>query len=195
MVGDMKRAMLLGVVVIAFALVSCATSPPIPPEERIIQEVFEADKTKNELYEAAMVWMVKAVENSRAAVSIFPWFGSEAAIEYQDKEAGRMTGKIEMKVKYRFFGTCPTRFMLTVEVKDGKACITAENAYYVYRRRYQKPYDTPKRWGFNTTREEDRYRQIDRIINNEDLMSSYKPELLKLFEDLKAALREEEHKW
>lgn len=188
----MKKARLVGVVAIAVTLVSCVTSPPIPPEERIIEGVFEVDKTKDELHEAAMVWMVKAVENSGGAVSTFSWFDSEAAIEYEGKEAGRIMGKIEMKVIYRFFGTCPTRFMLTVEVQDGKARATAEDAYYVYRKRYQKPYGTAKWWGGRMTSKEDHYRQIDRFIDNENLMSSYKPEVFKLFEDLKASLIEEE---
>ena len=185
----------VGVLAIAVTLASCVTSPPIPPEERIIEGVFEVGKTKDELFEASMVWMVKAVENSGAASSTFSWFDSEAAVEYEDKEAGRIMGKIEMKVTYRFFGTCPTRFMLTVEVQDGKVRATAEDAYYVYRKRYQKPYSNEKWWSGRMNSKEDHYRQIDRFIDNEDLMSSYKPEVLKLFEDLKAALIEEEGKW
>jgi len=188
----MKKPLLVGVVAIAVTFVTCVTSPPIPPEERIIEGVFEADKTKDELYELSMVWMVKAVENSGAAVSTFSWFDSEAAIEHEDKEAGRIMGKIEIKVIYRFFGTCPTRFMLTVEVKDGMARATAEDAYYVYRKRYQMPLGTEKWWGGRMNSEEDQYRQKDRFIDNEELMSSYKPEVLKLFEDLKASLIEEE---
>lgn len=42
----MKKGLFLEVVGIAVVLISCVTSPLLPPEERIIQQVLEVDKSK-----------------------------------------------------------------------------------------------------------------------------------------------------
>ncbi len=109
-----KAALLMGLVAV---LCACTTAPPpVAPEERIIQQVFEVDRPKDELFDLAMEWVAKTFRSA------------QAVIQYQDREAGKIVGKGNMAVTYVLF-SYPTYFTLTIEIKDGRVRATVEDAY------------------------------------------------------------------
>ena len=113
-----KGWILLVIVVVLMAFVSCASAPAtLPPEELIIKEIIEVDKSKNELYRLSMEWLAKTFKSSKAV------------IQYKDKDEGVIIGKGFMVVRYGLGIPADTYFTLTIETKDGKVRATVEEAY------------------------------------------------------------------
>jgi len=109
-----KISMLVGLVAALFA---CGTAPAtLQPEERVIQQVIEVDRPRDELFDLAMEWVARAFRSA------------QAVIQYQDREAGKIVGKGNMTVTYVLF-SYPTYFTLTIETKDGRVRATVEDAY------------------------------------------------------------------
>ena len=157
----MKKRVLLAVVASVVVLVSCGTSP-LPPEELIIQEIFEVDKSKDELFHLSMEWAAKTFKSAKAV------------IQYEDKEEGIIVGKGFVVVRYGMGVPADTYFTLTIEVKDKKARATIEDAYFT----------VTMGTASSTT-----------AVDNEATMSRFKPEVLKMFESLEAALKGEKEGW
>ena len=114
----MKKAFLLCVV--AITAIGCASMSyqKLPPEELVIQEVYELEgMSQKELFEKSMTWMAKAFKSA------------QDVIQYQDKEAGKIIGKGFMVVGYLAGMPYDTYFTITLETKDNKARATIEDAY------------------------------------------------------------------
>lgn len=86
---------------------SCKTTPAVglTNAERII----EVQKTKAEMFTSSVDWIAKGY-----------------AIEFLNKEAGKLVGSGAASVR---FGILPadTRFTLSIDLKDGKARIAVQN--------------------------------------------------------------------
>jgi hypothetical protein len=116
----MKKRLLILLTILAVFLGSCGSAPAtLPPEELVIQRIFEVDKSKDELYRISMEWMAKTFKSSKAV------------IQYEDKEEGVIVGKGFTVVRYGLGIPANTYFTLTIEVKDNKARATVEDAYFV----------------------------------------------------------------
>jgi len=112
------------VIIIAFVsficLVPCFARPKeLSPEEQVIQKVIEVQKPKDELFLLSLDWISKTFRSAKAVV------------DFQDKEAGKIIGKASIPVTYNFGMVNDTFFNYTIEVKDNKARITIENAYFM----------------------------------------------------------------
>jgi hypothetical protein len=168
-----RIAAILGAFLTAGLFMSCAGLPePMPPEQLVISEVLAVDKSRDELYGKAKNWMLD-FSNPRES--------RRMRIDYQDREAGQLVGRGIIDVRYRF-GTRPTRFLLTIHVEDGLARLAVQHAFYIIR---ENPTREQALEGFD----EGYYQPRQRLINSESLMRSFRPEVLKLFEELEASMR------
>mgnify|MGYP000120821397 CR=1 FL=1 len=85
-----------------------------PPQENI----YNIDKTKNELYLLANEWMVRRFNNA------------ESVIQFQDKEAGKIVGKYNLhtisnnSVQYNI--TIPIYCIIDISTKEGAVKISIE---------------------------------------------------------------------
>jgi len=101
------------VLLIGLFLFSCATTPP----GKIIgpyQKVLDVSGTKDEVFIKTMKWMTKTFQSAKAV------------IEYQDKEAGIVTGNGRLDM-HNPVEQVYLDFVLTVEIKEGKVRLSFEN--------------------------------------------------------------------
>lgn len=94
-------------------LSGCVTTPPPKPVDPV-QKVIEAKGTKAELYTRTMDWMVKN------------FVSAKSVIQYQDKDAGVITGKGSIKVRDILGIQTYLSFIFKFEIKDGKLRVTAD---------------------------------------------------------------------
>ena len=108
------KKVLISIAIIS--LLSCGTlqSPetidPIP-----VQKIFETTKSKDELYTLSNSWMV---DNFVSAKNV---------IQYQDKDAGIITGKGINNMNVGGLGKIDVKFTITIEVKKEKARLTLKD--------------------------------------------------------------------
>ena len=117
-------------VISAIALVSCASAPIAPVEDRSMQKVHDIDLTKNEIYDLSLEWMART------------FFDNKEVIEIKDKENGKIIGKgITMfKGKIGWFSAdIPCRFTLILEAKDNKYRTTYNNLVGLYGENQTRP--------------------------------------------------------
>ncbi len=154
-------------------LTGCATTPPIPEENKTFNKIVEAKgKTKDEIYISAKSWLAETFKSSKAV------------IEVDSKEDGLIIGN--GIIPYPCTGLeCMGRegwkvpFTMKIEIKENKFKMTFSNILL----------STPGQAGVYPPSTNPIYRQGD--------LDKIKPELLKLTEQLSIAItkKEESKDW
>lgn len=110
----------LSLLALVSILCSCATTPPIPEEEKTFSSVIQVQgKNKDELYTSANIWFVDIFNNA------------ESVIQFSDKEAGKIAGKYyqQLTVGMSFYDSFQT---IQVDIKDEKVRFTIRNPQDIY---------------------------------------------------------------
>jgi len=114
--NDMKRVIMLTVVILSAIFTSCVTSEALPDSENNYSVVIETvGLNKERLFLLANDWMVSSFRSA------------EAVIEYSDSESGIIIGNATGNVYVGGIGKASVRFKITIEVKDEKSRIKLEN--------------------------------------------------------------------
>lgn len=152
---------LVAIVLLMSAVILPVAAKKLPPEELIIQRVIEAEKLADELFSLSLEWIAK---NFRSAKSV---------IEVEDRASGKIIGRGMIPVTYTIVPV-DTFFTLTIEVKDGKARITVENAFM------------------------EMYASGRLVRDNLELkaqMNKFRPEVERLFDSYEQAIRAKSEAW
>ena len=112
----MKKVFLIMLTVAV--MTSCASAPKLlPPDQLVVQKIFEVKKTKSDLYVASMDWIAHS-------------FGStKAVVEFSDGESGTIIAKGFVKVPYKMNVQMDTHFTMLIEAKENKARMRLDKVY------------------------------------------------------------------
>lgn len=112
---EMKKYSIGVIIILSFLLYTCASQRTVPIADRQYQIItFFQEKNKGEIFDSAL----------RGLAYVFN--SPKSVIQYQNRDEGQIVIKGYMDVIYTI-QPVPTKFTLTIEIKDGKMRSTFTN--------------------------------------------------------------------
>ena len=106
----MKKLLTLNLILILF--IGCAgIMQSIPPEELVLQKVYEINLSKKEIYQKSLEWLAKT------------FISSKEVIELKDEYTGKIIGKGVTEFT-NVIAKIPCRYTVTIEAKENRYRVT-----------------------------------------------------------------------